>query len=149
MRSCGLAINSWASNASNAPSSNKQTFIQKIEQRYFERAPGKFFSWFCRVFRKDLLQFISTYLKKLFWPCWNMHCNIEVNVIHYLMSVALTSIENIGAAKQCFIEINPSSAECVTESNHAHVLSQYWFVFVWNSIKGTLLFRRKDGNNVN
>jgi len=42
-----------------------------------------------------------------------------VKVGHYLMSVALTSIENVGVVKQCFIEINLSSAECVTESNHS------------------------------
>ena len=56
----------------------------------------------------------------------------EVNLLKYLLqywsqsqslSVVFTSIENVRAVKQCFIEINLSSAECVMESkNRALVL---------------------------
>ena len=120
------AINSWASNDSNALSSKKQTIIHNIELRFFERAPGKNFSWFCRVSWKNCtaFQYVTRSYSDLVETCI---ATAEVKVSHYL-SVVLSSIENVEVVRQCLIETNLSLAECVTKSNHAHVLSQYWFL---------------------
>ena len=121
------AINSWASNDSNALSSKKQTIIHKIELRFFERAPGKNFSWFCRVSSKNCTMHFNMWQEVILTLLKHV-LQLLKSVSHYLMSVALTGIENVDFVRQCLIETNLSLAECVTKSNHAHVLSQYWFL---------------------